>query len=160
MNTRLQVEHPITEMITGIDLVREQIRVAAGLPLSFKQKDIEFHGHAVECRINAEDPLTFRPSPGKVTQYHPPGGLDVRVDSALYDGYVIPPYYDSMISKVIVHGLDRKECLRRLQRALEEYVITGIKHTVPLHQQLIKNSDFADGKYDIHWLENFLKTLK
>lgn len=160
MNTRLQVEHPITEMITGIDLVREQIRVAAGLPLSFKQKDIEFHGHAVECRINAEDPLTFRPSPGKVTQYHPPGGLDVRVDSALYDGYVIPPYYDSMISKVIVHGLDRKECLRRLQRALEEYVITGIKHTVPLHQQLIKNSDFADGKYDIHWLEDFLKTLK
>lgn len=160
MNTRLQVEHPVTEMITGIDLVREQIRVASGLPLSFKQKDIEFHGHAVECRINAEDPLTFKPSPGKVTQYHPPGGLDVRVDSALYDGYVIPSYYDSMISKVIVHGLDRKECLRRLQRALEEYVISGIKHTVPLHQQLIKNSDFAEGKYDIHWLENFLKTLK
>jgi acetyl-CoA carboxylase, biotin carboxylase subunit len=159
MNTRLQVEHPVTEMITGIDLVREQIRVAAGLPLSYKQKDIEFHGHAIECRINAEDPLTFAPSPGKVTQYHPPGGLDVRVDSALYDGYVIPPYYDSMIAKVIVHGLGRAECLMRLRRALEEYVIAGIKHTVPLHQLLIENPDFINGDYNIHWLEKFLKDL-
>ncbi|HXV74316.1 MAG TPA: acetyl-CoA carboxylase biotin carboxylase subunit, partial [Sphingomonadales bacterium] len=159
MNTRLQVEHPVTEMITGIDLVREQIRVAAGLPLSYRQKDIEFHGHAIECRINAEDPLTFAPSPGKVTQYHPPGGLDVRVDSALYDGYVIPPYYDSMIAKVIVHGLGRAECLMRLRRALEEYVIGGIKHTVPLHQLLIENPDFVNGDYNILWLEKFLKNL-
>jgi len=159
MNTRLQVEHPVTEMITGIDLVREQIRVAAGLPLSYKQKDIEFRGHAIECRINAEDPLTFAPSPGKVTQYHPPGGLDVRVESALYDGYVIPPFYDSMIAKVIVHGLRRAECLMRLRRALEEYVIGGVKHTVPLHQLLIENPDFVNGDYNILWLEKFLKDL-
>ncbi|WP_138379966.1 acetyl-CoA carboxylase biotin carboxylase subunit [Luteithermobacter gelatinilyticus] len=159
MNTRLQVEHPVTEMITGIDLVREQIRVAAGLPLSFKQEDISFSGHAIECRINAEDPFTFAPSPGRIGDYHTPGGLGVRVDSALYSGYSIPPYYDSMIAKLIVHGKTRNECLMRLRRALEEYVIDGIKTTIPLHQRLIRESDFVNGAYDIHWLENFLNTM-
>ncbi len=159
MNTRLQVEHPITEMITGLDLVRQQIRVAAGEPLPFKQKDIRFNGHSIECRINAEDPLTFAPSPGQVTDYHPPGGLDVRVDSALYAGYTVPPYYDSLISKLIVHGNTREGCLMRLRRSLEEYVIGGIKTTVPLHQLLIANPDFINGEYDIHWLENFLKEI-
>ncbi|WP_321391040.1 acetyl-CoA carboxylase biotin carboxylase subunit [Emcibacter sp.] len=159
MNTRLQVEHPVTEMITGVDIVREQIRIAAGLPLSLKQEDITFSGHAIECRINAEDPFTFIPSPGKIGDYHTPGGLGVRVDSALYSGYSIPPYYDSMIAKLIVHGKTRNECLMRLRRALEEYVIDGIKTTIPLHQMLMRESDFMNGAYDIHWLENFLANL-
>jgi len=159
MNTRLQVEHPITEMITGIDLVREQIRVAAGLRLSFTQEEIKFSGHAVECRINAEDPFTFMPSPGKIGDYHTPGGLGVRVDSGIYSGYRIPPYYDSMIAKLIVHGKTRNECLMRLRRALGEYVIDGIKTTIPLHQDLIRESDFINGAYDIHWLEKYLNNL-
>lgn len=159
MNTRLQVEHPITEMITGIDLVREQIRIAAGMPLSFAQDDIKFSGHAIECRLNAEDPFTFMPCPGKIGDYHTPGGLDVRVDSALYSGYTIPPYYDSMIAKLIVHGKTRNECLMRLRRALEEYVIDGIKTTIPLHQRLIRENDFMNGAYDIHWLENYLANM-
>ena len=157
MNTRLQVEHPVTEMITGLDLVRQQIRIAAGEELPFKQQDIRFSGHAIECRINAEDPLTFAPSPGKVTDYHPPGGLDVRVDSALYSGYTVPPNYDSLISKLVVHGNTREGCLMRLRRSLEEYVIGGIKNTIPLHQMLIANPDFINGEYNIHWLENFLE---
>lgn len=156
MNTRIQVEHPVTEMITGIDLVREQIRVAAGAPLGYGQKDIKFNGHAIECRINAEDPVTFRPSPGLVTGYHPPGGLGVRVDSALYQDYTVPPYYDSLLAKVIVHGSNRNECLMRLRRALEEYVITGVETTIPFHLKLISNADFANGVYDIHWLELFI----
>jgi acetyl-CoA carboxylase biotin carboxylase subunit len=156
MNTRLQVEHPVTEMITGIDMVREQIRVAAGSSLSFKQEDITFHGHAIECRITAEHPETFIPSPGLVTDYHPPGGLSVRVDSGLYAGYSIPPYYDSLVAKLIVHGRDRTECLMRLRRSLEEYVIGGIETTIPLHAKIIENSDFINGDYDIHWLERFV----
>lgn len=159
MNTRLQVEHPITEMITGIDLVREQIRVAAGLPLSFTQEDVKFSGHAIECRINAEDPFTFMPSPGKIRDYHTPGGLGVRVDSGIYSGYSIPPHYDSMIAKLIVHGKTRNECLMRLRRALGEYVIDGIKTTIPLHQALIRETDFINGAYDIHWLEHYLNNL-
>ena len=157
MNTRLQVEHPVTEMITGIDLVREQIRVAAGEKLSFRQKDIQFNGHAIECRINAEDPLTFAPSPGTITDYHPPGGLSVRVDSALFTGYRIPPYYDSLIAKLVVHGASRRGCLLRLRRALEEYVIGGIKSTIPLHQMLIDEAEFQAAEYDIHWLERYLE---
>ncbi len=157
MNTRIQVEHPVSEMITGIDLVREQIRVASGLPLSVKQEDIRFLGHAIECRINAEDPQTFAPSPGVITDYHPPGGLDVRVDSALYAGYRIPPYYDSLISKLIVHSKTRNDCLMRLRRALGEYVIDGIKTTIPLHERLVNDADFVNGVYDIHFLESYLK---
>ncbi len=153
MNTRLQVEHPITEMITGIDIVREQLRIADGAPLSFRQEDIKISGHAIECRINAEDPKTFIPMPGTVTEYHPPGGLDVRVDSAVYSGYRIPPYYDSLIAKLIVHGGNRNECLMRLRRALEEYVIGGIPTTLDLHRGLMDNADFQNGAYDIHWLE-------
>ena len=156
MNTRLQVEHPVTEQITGIDLVREQIRVASGLPLSVTQADIRFEGHAIECRINAEDPATFAPSPGRVTDYHAPGGLHVRVDSALYDNYRIPPYYDSLIAKLIVYGSTRNECLARLHRALEEYVIHGPKTTIPLHQALIEDPEFIDGNYSIKWLEKWL----
>ena len=156
MNTRLQVEHPVTEMITGIDLVREQIRVAAGEPLSLAQSDVAFSGHAIECRVNAEDPETFVPSPGRVTDYHPPGGLGVRVDSGLYSGCEVPPYYDSLVSKLIVHGADREECLMRLRRALEEYVIGGIQSTIPLHQRIIADGDFVDGNYDIHWLEKVI----
>jgi acetyl-CoA carboxylase, biotin carboxylase subunit len=157
MNTRLQVEHPVTEMVTGIDLVREQIRIAAGLPLSFTQDDVAIKGHAIECRINAEDPKTFAPSAGTVTDYHAPGGLHVRVDSALYDGYRIPPYYDSLISKLIVYGANRNDCLMRLRRALEEYVIHGPKTTIPLHQDLIQTPEFIDGQYSIKWLEKWLK---
>jgi acetyl-CoA carboxylase biotin carboxylase subunit len=157
MNTRLQVEHPVTEMITGIDLVREQIRVAAGLPLSVKQEDIRFSGHAIECRINAEDPATFAPSPGKVEHYHAPGGLHVRVDSALYDGYRIPSNYDSLISKLIVYGSGRNDCLMRLRRALEEYIISGPKTTIPLHQALIEDPEFQNGDYTIKWLESWLE---
>ncbi|MBB4631877.1 acetyl-CoA carboxylase biotin carboxylase subunit [Sphingosinicella soli] len=160
MNTRLQVEHPVTEMITGIDLVREQIRVAAGLPLSVKQEDIRFAGHAIECRINAEDPATFTPSPGKVEHYHAPGGLHVRVDSALYSGYRIPSNYDSLISKLIVYGSGRNDCLMRLRRALEEYIISGPKTTIPLHQALIEDPEFQNGDYTIKWLENWLETKR
>jgi acetyl-CoA carboxylase biotin carboxylase subunit len=156
MNTRLQIEHPVSEMITGIDLVREQIRVAAGAPLQMTQGDIKFNGHAIECRINAEDPETFRPSPGRVSDYHAPGGLGVRVDSALYSGYTVPSHYDSLIAKLIVHGNSRNECLMRLRRALEEFVIGGIATTIPLHQRLIAAPDFINGDYDIRWLENFV----
>ncbi|MDR3448467.1 MAG: acetyl-CoA carboxylase biotin carboxylase subunit [Alphaproteobacteria bacterium] len=156
MNTRLQIEHTITEMVTGIDLVREQIRVAAGLPMSYTQKEITFTGHAIECRINAENPETFTPSPGKIAGYHPPGGLDVRVDSALYDGYRVPPHYDSMIAKLVVHGSNRNEALLRLRRSLEEFVIGGIDTTLPLHRRIIAEPDFINGDYDIHWLEKFL----
>ena len=156
MNTRLQVEHPVTEMITGIDMVREQIRVAAGSPLSFEQSDITFEGHAIECRITAEHPETFAPSPGLITDYHPPGGISVRVDSGLYAGYSIPPHYDSLVAKLIVHGASRNECLMRLRRSLEEFVIGGIDTTIPLHAKIIENLDFVNGDYDIHWLERFV----
>jgi acetyl-CoA carboxylase biotin carboxylase subunit len=158
MNTRLQVEHPVTEAITGIDLVREQIRIAAGLPLSVTQDQIRFEGHAIECRINAEDPVTFAPSPGRVTDFHAPGGLHVRVDSALYDGYRIPPYYDSLIAKLIVYGANRNDALMRLRRALEEFVIHGPKTTIPLQQAIIEDPDFIDGNYTIKWLERWLAT--
>jgi acetyl-CoA carboxylase biotin carboxylase subunit len=160
MNTRLQVEHPITEMISGIDIVREQIRIAAGSPLSFTQAEVKLSGHAIECRINAETPDTFVPAPGRIRDYHPPGGLGVRVDSALYAGYSVPPYYDSLISKLIVHGTTRNECLMRLRRALEEYVIVGVETTIPLHRRLIAESDFVNGHYDIHWLERFVGLKK
>jgi acetyl-CoA carboxylase, biotin carboxylase subunit len=156
MNTRLQVEHPVTEMISGVDIVREQIRIAAGAQLGYCQTDITLSGHAIECRINAENPDTFMPSPGRVTDYHPPGGLGVRVDSALYHGYDVPPYYDSLISKLVIHGKNRDECLMRLRRALEEYVINGIETTIPLHQRLVTAADFIAGEYDIHWLERFV----
>jgi len=156
MNTRLQVEHPVTEAVTGIDLVREQIRVAAGMPLSVTQDQIRFEGHAIECRINAEDPVTFAPSPGRVTDFHAPGGLHVRVDSALYDGYRIPPYYDSLIAKLIVYGANRNDALMRLRRALEEFVIHGPKTTIPLQQAIIEDPDFIDGNYTIKWLERWL----
>src|SRR5882724_9408675 len=155
MNTRLQVEHPVTEMITGIDLVREQIQIATGAPLDVTQKDIKFTGHAIECRINAENPDTFMPSPGKVTDYHAPGGLGVRVDSALYAGYTVPPYYDSLIAKLVVHGTSRNECLMRLRRALEEFVVGGIDTNIALHRRLIGAADFINGAYDIRWLEKF-----
>jgi acetyl-CoA carboxylase biotin carboxylase subunit len=156
MNTRLQVEHPVTEMITGIDIVREQIRIAAGLPMESRQEDISFEGHAIECRINAEDPVTFSPTPGRITEYHPPGGLDVRVDSALYAGYSVPPNYDSLIAKLVVRGKTRNACLMRLRRALEEFVVGGVSTTIPLHARLIQNQQFIDGVYHIHWLEEFL----
>jgi acetyl-CoA carboxylase biotin carboxylase subunit len=156
MNTRLQVEHPITEMVAGLDLVREQLRIAAGAPLGYRQADITLCGHAIECRINAESPDTFAPSPGRVTDYHAPGGLGVRVDSALYHGYEVPPYYDSLIAKLIVNGKSRNECLMRLRRALEEYVIGGIETTIQLHQRLVTTAEFIDGDYDVHWLERFV----
>jgi acetyl-CoA carboxylase biotin carboxylase subunit len=157
MNTRLQVEHPVTEMVCGLDLVREMLRVAAGVPLGFGQNDIRFSGHAIECRINAENPLTFAPCPGRVTDYHAPGGLGIRVDSALYAGYTVPPYYDSMIAKLVVHGPDRNICLMRLRRALDEYVISGIDTNIPLHQRLLQAPAFIDGDYTIHWLEQFAR---
>ncbi len=157
MNTRIQVEHPVTEMITGIDLIKEQIRVAAGQPLGYTQEDITFKGHAIECRINAEDPKTFIPSPGKIARYHAPGGFGIRVDSHIYQGYTVPPHYDSMVAKLIAYGDTREECLNRLNRALKEYVIDGIKTTIPLHQKLIKNPDIIEGRYDIHWLEKNLR---
>ncbi|MBO9582405.1 MAG: acetyl-CoA carboxylase biotin carboxylase subunit, partial [Sphingobium sp.] len=160
MNTRIQVEHPVTEMITGFDLVREQIRIADGLPLSVAQDDLVFTGHAIECRINAEDPQTFAPSPGKVSMYHVPGGMHVRVDSALYQGYSVPPYYDSMIGKLIVYGRTREGCLMRLKRALEEFVIEGMKTTIPLHQKLIADPDVQNGDYSIKWLEEWLDRQK
>ncbi|WP_028032936.1 acetyl-CoA carboxylase biotin carboxylase subunit [Chelativorans sp. J32] len=156
MNTRLQVEHPVTEAITGIDLVHEQIRVASGAGLSVRQQDVRFHGHAIECRINAEDPRTFVPSPGTITHFHTPGGLGVRVDSGVYSGYRIPPYYDSLIGKLIVHGRNRVECMMRLRRALDEFVVDGINSTLPLFRELVGNVDVANGDYDIHWLENHL----
>ncbi|MGC6476217.1 MAG: acetyl-CoA carboxylase biotin carboxylase subunit [Parvibaculales bacterium] len=157
MNTRLQVEHPVTEMITGLDLVQEQIRIASGEKLRFSQKDIEFNGHAVECRINAEHPQTFVPSPGKINHYHPPGGLGVRMDSAVYGGYAIPPHYDSLIGKLIVYGQTRDECLKRLKRSLNEFVIDGVNTTIPLFEDLLTNEDFQKADYDIHWLENYLE---
>ena len=156
MNTRLQVEHPVTEMITGLDVVREMVRVAAGAPLGYGQDDIKFSGHAVECRINAENPETFIPSPGRIGDLHAPGGLGVRVDSALYSGYTVPSYYDSMIAKLIVHGANRNECLMRLRRALGEFVIDGIETTIPLHQRLTTATDFVNGDYDIHWLGKYM----
>ncbi|MBU6395552.1 MAG: acetyl-CoA carboxylase biotin carboxylase subunit [Sphingomonadales bacterium] len=156
MNTRLQVEHPVTEAITGVDLVREQIRIADGKPLSVKQEEIEFKGHAIECRINAEDPFTFAPSPGLVTSYHAAGGMHVRVDSGLYAGYKIPPYYDSMIAKLIVSGRTREGCIMRLKRALEEMVIGGVKTSIPLHQKLLSDPHFLDGDYSIKYLEQWL----
>ncbi len=156
MNTRLQVEHPVTEAITGIDLVREQIRVAAGARLSFAQEDIRFNGHAIECRINAENPENFTPSPGMIETYHAPGGLGVRMDSAVYSGYTIPPYYDSLIGKLIIHADDRDACLMRLQRALAEFAIDGVDTTIPLFEKLLPNEDFRAANYDIHWLEKFL----
>lgn len=156
MNTRLQVEHPITEMITGVDLVREQIRVAAGLPLSYKQEDIKFNGWAFEARINAEHPETFVPSPGKITRYHAPGGLGVRVDSAIYDGYSVPPTYDSLVAKLIVHAQTREEAMKRMERALGETVIEGIQTNIPLQQLILSQPDFRKGEFNIHWLEKFL----
>ena len=156
MNTRIQVEHPVTEMITDIDLIFEQIRVAAGSPLAIKQSDVKFHGHAIECRINAENPISFRPSPGKILHYHPPGGLGVRIDSAVYQGYTIPPYYDSLVGKLIVHGKTRTECLMRLKRALDEVVVDGIETTLPLFRALVRETDIIDGNYHVHWLEQFL----
>ncbi len=160
MNTRLQVEHPITEAITGIDLVREQIKVASGSRLSFTQDDVRFQGHSIECRINAEDPRTFRPSPGRITDYHTPGGAGVRVDSGVFAGYTVPPHYDSLVAKLIVHGSSRNECLMRLKRALGEYVIGGIDTTIPLHQRLMTEPAFLDGRYDIHWLEGLVQGTK
>ncbi len=157
MNTRIQVEHPVTEMITDIDLILEQIRVAAGAELTLEQADVKFHGHAIECRINAENPATFRPSPGQILHYHPPGGLGVRVDSAAYQGYTIPPYYDSLLGKLIVHGKTRTECLMRLRRALDEFVVDGIDTTLPLFRALVREQDIVDGDYHIHWLEQFLQ---
>jgi acetyl-CoA carboxylase biotin carboxylase subunit len=158
MNTRIQVEHPVTEMITGIDLVNEQIRIAAGAPLSLTQEEVTIHGHAIECRVNAEHPTTFRPSPGMITYFHTPGGLGVRVDSAAYQGYRIPPHYDSLVAKLIVHGRTRNECLMRLRRALDEFVVDGVDTTLPLFRTLVRNQDVQNGMYDIHWLEQFLKT--
>ncbi len=160
MNTRLQVEHPVTEMITGVDLVREQIRIAAGLPLSFTQADVTFTGHSIECRINAENAETFTPSPGTITDFHAPGGLGVRLDSAIYAGYSIPPYYDSLIGKLIVHGRDREECIARLRRSLNEMVVGGIDTTILLFQKLLQEPDILSGDYDIHWLENWAKRQK
>jgi acetyl-CoA carboxylase biotin carboxylase subunit len=156
MNTRIQVEHPVTEMITGIDLIAEQIRVAAGEPLSVNKDRIRFRGHAIEIRINAEDPQTFLPSPGKITQFHAPGGLGVRFDSAIYAGYPIPPYYDSMVGKLIVHGRNRDECIRRLRRAISETIVEGVKTTLPLHQWILEQPEFLSGEYTIHWLEKKL----
>ncbi|MBY8825843.1 acetyl-CoA carboxylase biotin carboxylase subunit [Sphingomonas colocasiae] len=156
MNTRLQVEHPVTEAITGLDLVREQIRIAEGHPLTLRQEDVIFRGHAIECRINAEDPRTFAPSPGLVKNYHAPGGMNVRVDSGLYAGYRVPPYYDSMIAKLIVYGTTRAGAIRRLRRALEEFVVDGMKTTIPLHQALIEDPEFQSGDYTIKWLEEWL----
>ncbi|QXM23644.1 acetyl-CoA carboxylase biotin carboxylase subunit [Elioraea tepida] len=156
MNTRLQVEHPVTEMVCGIDLVREQVRIAAGQRLGYTQEEVRFHGHAIECRITAEDPDTFLPTPGRVVTYHAPGGLGVRVDSALYSGYTVPPYYDSLVAKLVVHGATRAQALARLRRALDEFVIDGISTTLPLHRRIVNDPDFIAGDYTIHWLERFV----
>jgi acetyl-CoA carboxylase, biotin carboxylase subunit len=156
MNTRIQVEHPVTEMITGIDLILEQIRVADGAELPVRQDEVRFLGHSIECRINAENPVSFRPSPGRIVHYHTPGGLGVRVDSAVYQGYAIPPFYDSMLGKLIVHGKTRTECLMRLRRSLDEFVVDGVETTLPLFRALVRHQDIIDGNYHIHWLERFL----
>ena len=156
MNTRLQVEHPVTEMVCGIDLVREQIRIAAGAALGYGQSDIMFTGHAIECRINAEDPATFMPTPGRVTAFHAPGGLGVRVDSALYAGYFVPPYYDSLVAKLIVHAPTRVDAISRMRRALDEFAVVGIQTTIPLHQRIVDDPEFQRGDYTIHWLERFV----
>jgi acetyl-CoA carboxylase biotin carboxylase subunit len=156
MNTRLQVEHPVTEMVCGVDLVKEQVRIAAGEALGYVQEDIRFSGHAIECRITAEDPESFAPSPGKVEMYHAPGGLGVRVDSALYSGYVVPPHYDSLVAKLVVHGTTRAEAIARLRRALDEMVVSGIRTTLPLHQRIVEDPEFQAGDYTIHWLERFV----
>ena len=156
MNTRLQVEHPVTEMITGIDLVREQVRIASGAPIELKQKNVKFNGHAIECRINAEDPKNFTPSPGTISGFHPPGGLGVRLDSSIYAGYKIPVHYDSLIGKLIIHGQSRGETLMRLRRALDEFVVEGVRTTIPLFQDLLGEPDFIDGSYHIRWLEDYL----
>ncbi|WP_244460013.1 acetyl-CoA carboxylase biotin carboxylase subunit [Roseomonas fluvialis] len=156
MNTRLQVEHPVTEMVCGIDLVKEQIRIAAGEPLGYTQADIAFSGHAIECRITAEDPDTFAPSPGRVNTYHAPGGLGVRVDSALYSGYTVPPHYDSLVAKLVVHAPSRREAIGRMRRALSEMVVAGIRTTLPLHQAVMDDPEFQSGDYTIHWLERFV----
>jgi acetyl-CoA carboxylase, biotin carboxylase subunit len=158
MNTRVQVEHPVTEMITGIDIINEQIKIAAGSPLSIAQDDVRVLGAAIECRVNAEHARTFVPSPGRITYFHPPGGLGIRVDSSAYQGYVIPPYYDSLVGKLIVHGRTRAEALMRLRRALDEFIVDGIETTLPLFRTLVRNADVQNGQYDIHWLENFLAT--
>ena len=157
MNTRVQVEHPVTEMITGIDIINEQIKIAAGSPLSIAQDEVQFLGAAIECRINAEHPRTFVPSPGRITYFHPPGGLGIRVNSSVYQGYVIPPYYNSLVGKLIVHGRTRTEALMRLRRALDEFIVDGIETTLPLFRALVRNSDVQNGQYHIHWLEDFLK---
>jgi acetyl-CoA carboxylase biotin carboxylase subunit len=159
MNTRLQVEHPVTEMLCDVDLVREQIRIAAGQPLGYTQADISFSGHAIECRITAEDPVTFMPTPGKVSVFHAPGGLGVRVDSALYAGYVVPPYYDSLVAKLIVHAPTRGQAIARMRRALAEFAVVGIKTTIPLHQRIMDDPEFQAGDYTIHWLEHFVERL-
>ncbi len=156
MNTRLQVEHPVTEMICGVDLVREQIRIAAGQPLGYEQSDVTFSGHAIECRITAEDPNTFMPTPGRITQFHAPGGLGVRVDSALYSGYFVPPFYDSMVAKLIVHAPTRIEAINRLRRSLDEFAVAGIQTTIPLHRRIVDDPSFQAGDYTIHWLERFV----
>ena len=156
MNTRLQVEHPVSEAITGVDLVREQLRVAMGAPIGYGQEAITFDGHAIECRINAEHPETFVPSPGRVNSYHAPGGLGVRVDSALYDGYTVPPFYDSLIAKVIIRGRSREECMARLSRSLEELVITGVATNQPLQAAIVEDPAFRAGRYTIRWLEEWL----
>ncbi|MGG5818269.1 acetyl-CoA carboxylase biotin carboxylase subunit [Falsiroseomonas sp. HW251] len=160
MNTRLQVEHPVTEMLCGVDLVKEQIRIAAGQPLGYRQEEIRFSGHAIECRITAEDPETFAPSPGRVDMYHAPGGLGVRVDSALYSGYVVPPHYDSLVAKLVVHGGTRAEAIARLRRALAEMVVSGIRTTLPLHQMIVADPEFQAGDYTIHWLERFVARMR
>ena len=158
MNTRVQVEHPVTEMITGIDIINEQIKIAAGSPLSIAQDDVRVLGAAIECRVNAEHARTFVPSPGRITYFHPPGGLGIRVNSSAYQGYVIPPYYNSLVGKLIVHGRTRTEALMRLRRALDEFIVDGIETTLPLFRTLVRNADVQNGQYDIHWLENFLAT--
>jgi acetyl-CoA carboxylase biotin carboxylase subunit len=160
MNTRLQVEHPVTEMVCGIDLVREQIRIAAGAALGYKQRQISFSGHAIECRITAEDPTTFMPTPGRVTAFHAPGGLGVRVDSALYAGYFVPPYYDSLVAKLIVHAPTRADAISRLRRALDEFAIVGIQTTIPLHQRIVDDPEFQRGDYTIHWLEQYVASQR
>jgi len=159
MNTRLQVEHPVSEMITGIDIVREQIRIAAGEALGYGQRDIRFSGHAIECRVNAENPVSFAPSPGRVAAYHPPGGLGVRVDSALYAGSVVTPYYDSLVAKLIVHAPSRGECIARLARAIDEFAVIGIETTLPLFRRIADSADFKAGRYNVHWLERFAAEL-
>ncbi len=159
MNTRVQVEHPVSEMVTGVDIVKEQLRIASGLPLTIKQEDIKLNGHAVECRINAEDPVTFMPSPGKITHFHAPGGIGVRVDSHLYSGYSVPPHYDSLIAKLITYGDSREVALRRMEIALDEMLIDGIKCNIPLHQDIVRDANFAEGGVNIHYLErNWVST--